>query len=116
MVNDKDKHILENILYQCKIMEKEMTDYRLSPKLLSDDGVLFNACCHTIFQIGELANSLSSEFKQLHTSEDWAEMYSMRNIIGHHYGSVNIKLLWETACKDIPKLRQTCEKILAEEK
>lgn len=114
MVNDKDKNIIQGILEQCAIMDRELSEYHLSLDKLSDDGVLFNACCHTIFQIGELVNSLSKEFKEQHQSEDWKAMYLMRNIIGHHYGTINVKLLWETAVHDIPKLKEYCEKILQE--
>lgn len=112
MVNECDCNVLKNIIKQCVIMETAIEKYKLSPEVLSDDLFLFNACCETIFQIGELVNGLSEEFRNHYTGQPWEKIYGMRNIIGHHYGKINMLLIWNTITQRIPELKQYCEKVM----
>lgn len=112
MVNERDANVLKKIIEQCVIMETALTKYKLSPDALIDDGFLFNACCETVFQIGELINCLSEEFQNTHNGQSWNKIYGMRNIIGHHYGKINILMLWKTVKDRLPELKLYCESIL----
>lgn len=112
MVNERDVNVLKKIIGQCQVMETALTKYKLSPEVLDDDGFLFNACCETVFQIGELANCLSVEFRNIYDGQPWDKIYGMRNIIGHHYGKINISLLWKTVTQRLPELKQYCESVL----
>ena len=61
-----------------------------------------------IFQIGELVATLTEEFKRNNPQIPWAEIKGLRNIIVHHYGSVNHEELWRIANVDVPQLRDYC--------
>lgn len=50
------------------------------------------------------------------TSEEmnWQQIKAMRNIVAHHYGKIELKIVWDTAMIDIPLLRAFCERQLGE--
>lgn len=108
----EDLNIIRKMFVQCEIMRKSMIKYRLSPELLSDDGLLFNGCCETVFEIGELSHKLSPEFKAKYNEQHWELMYGMRNRIGHNYSDVKLMILWQTLTESLPKLGEFCKKIL----
>ena len=41
----------------------------------------------------------------------WKQVYGLRNRIVHDYEGVNLKLVWEIICDDIPELREKLVKI-----
>ena len=41
------------------------------------------------------------------------QIRSVRNIVVHNYGSVDAETLWEIIEKDIPELKEYCEKELS---
>ena len=36
----------------------------------------------------------------------------MRNIVAHHYGSINLVIVWNTVLHDVPRLKAFCEEQL----
>lgn len=77
------------------------------------DRAYFNAVSMCVLQIGELANSLSEEFRE--TTKDkinWKQIRGMRNWIAHAYGEVDESILWETISSDIPVLVGFCNDVL----
>ena len=63
----------------------------------------------SILQIGELAGSLSEEYRaKTSNTIPWSNIKGMRNIVAHDYGSIDEGLLWETATEDIPVLLSFC--------
>ena len=40
-------------------------------------------------------------------------MKGMRNLVAHSYGSMNRRIIWETAVMDIPVLKRFCEEQIA---
>lgn len=62
-----------------------------------------------ILQIGELAGSLSEEYRAKTSGKiPWSNIKGMRNIAAYDYGSVDEGLLWETVTGDIPALLAFC--------
>ncbi len=43
-------------------------------------------------------------------------MKGMRNLVAHNYGSMDRRVIWETAVTDIPVLKKFCEEQLMEGK
>ena len=75
-----------------------------------DDRAYFNAVAMCILQIGELANSLSEEFRQSTNAQiPWRMIRGMRNVLAHSYGEIDEEVIWETANRDIPYLKAFCE-------
>lgn len=105
--------ILKKILQYCN----EVKD---SIEFFGDDFEEFSVNSHyrndvsmCIMQIGELSKKLSAEFKQ-HTSEQipWNEIKGMRNLFAHTYPTMSVAEIFKTAHRDIPNLKEFCEKML----
>lgn len=56
------------------------------------------ACSFCLFQIGELANKLSADFKLASSGFNWKGAYDLRNIIGHDYDGISVSSVWR-ACQ-----------------
>ena len=69
-----------------------------------------------ILQIGELAVSLTQEYRDSTKNRiQWKQIRETRNIVVHNYGNVNLKIVWAVATYDIPELRRFCDEQLASE-
>ncbi|MBR2600996.1 DUF86 domain-containing protein [Candidatus Saccharibacteria bacterium] len=71
-----------------------------------------DTCSFYRLQIGENANSLSDKFVESHPEIEWRKIVGLRNIIAHEYGSVDNSLLWKIITENIPRLSESCKKIL----
>ncbi|HFE52539.1 MAG TPA: DUF86 domain-containing protein, partial [Bacteroidetes bacterium] len=60
--------------------------------------------------IGEATRHLSKEFRSAHPAIPWSEIAGMRDKLVHDYFGVDLEIVWETAFRDVPALR---EKLLA---
>ena len=59
------------------------------------DQQLIEACVFNLSQMGELANKIDTNFKELHSDIPWKKLYGLRNRIIHDYEGVNFSLIWE---------------------
>lgn len=64
--------------------------------------------------IGEATKRLSSETKQRYTEIPWAEVAGARDRLIHAYFDVDLNEVWKTVCDDIPRLKSTVKKAIAE--
>lgn len=65
--------------------------------------------------IGEAAARMPKEFQAKHPEVEWADIIGFRNIAVHEYFAVMWEIVWETAIKDVPKLREQIAVILTPE-
>lgn len=82
--------------------------------VLQTDEVYKSAISMFVLQIGELTTHLSDDFKDAYTEMPWRDIKLMRNIAAHHYGSFDIKKLFETITEDIPDLHDYCQAAIKE--
>ena len=73
-----------------------------------------NAISMPILQIGELTKNLSEEFCKTHNAIEWKQIARFRDILAHHYGSIDNKELWKTSHEDILELKNYLLKIITE--
>ena len=70
-----------------------------------------------IFQIGELAKELDKVDKEYinetKSNIPWQSIIRMRERFAHHYGEMDLKMIFNTAINDIPVLKNLLEKELA---
>ena len=59
-------------------------------------------------EVGKITDVLKSENKQI----DWQKIYSLRNIIAHHYFGINVDIVWQIISIDLPKLKVDLEILL----
>ena len=65
--------------------------------------------------IGEAAANLSEEFQQANPMLPWSAMKRMRNQLIHAYFTVDLDLVWDTLCHDLPPMIPELQRILQEE-
>jgi len=64
--------------------------------------------------IGEATKRLSGETRQRYPEIPWAEVAGTRDRLIHAYFDVDLDEVWKTVCDDIPRLKSTVEKAIAE--
>ena len=62
--------------------------------------------------IGEAVKNIPSEIKKKHPEIPWKDMAGMRNVLIHEYFGVIMGRVWDTAKKDIPKLKKQIQELL----
>ena len=109
-----DRFFLREIITQCDKIGDRIEFFGDDEEDFVSNEVFQTTCAFHIIQIGEAVNLLSSGFKNQHLDVDWKGISGYRNIIVHNYGGVRIESLWATITKEVPDLRETCERILSE--
>jgi uncharacterized protein with HEPN domain len=104
--------ILEKIIGYCDEIAHAKARFGDSLDALKTDVEYKNSVAMDILQIGELTTHLTDDFKQKYSAQPWRDINGMRNIAAHHYGSLNVKILWNTINKRIPELREYCVECL----
>lgn len=69
---------------------------------------------HHLQIIGEAARALSPELTQKHSAVAWKQIVGMRNILVHHYFSIDTAIVWAVLENDLPVLKQQITELLAE--
>lgn len=80
----------------------------------SDRKTVF-AVVHALEIIGEATKSIPDAMRQRHPLVPWREMSGMRDKLVHEYSGVNLRRVFETVRTDLPPLRQSIARILADE-
>jgi uncharacterized protein with HEPN domain len=108
-----DFSILETINFHCNEVNIVIQTCKNSFNIFSRNLIYKNSMSMSILQIGELANSLSTDFKEQTTEQiPWRNIINMRNRFAHGYLSMDMEIVWNTAINDIPKLQTFCNEIL----
>lgn len=112
MKNDRDHDLLLRITEHCNRILDISARIEHNFEAFASDQVYQDAIFLNIFQIGELANKLSLEFKDSTKDIPWKEMYGIRNIIAHAYIIVDKRTVWETVEHDIPDILAKIKELL----
>lgn len=62
--------------------------------------------------IGEAVEKLSPELKAGHPEIPWKDVTGMRDKLIHDYFGVDLDAVWDTAKKDIPRLKDEIREII----
>ena len=100
-IGDKERlgHIIDAIA--------ELENYTLQTGLeefLSNSMMRF-ASIKQIEIIGEAANYITPETKELLPGIEWKQVVGMRHILIHEYFGVDANLVWQVIMDDIPRLK-----------
>ena len=105
----RDLQRIEHILEYCESIEESVARFGNDYDSFHDDKAYHDLICFYLLQIGELAGQLSPELRASTADKlDWSQMKGMRNIVAHHYGSIQLKIVWQTVLRDIPTLKAFC--------
>ncbi len=78
-------------------------------------GMPYHAIVRLIEVIGEAAKNIPKEVRKRHPDVEWRKMSRTRDILAHHYFSLEDETLWEIVQKHVPELLDQLEVILNEE-
>lgn len=65
--------------------------------------------------VGEAVKQIPASLQEKYPVIPWREMAGMRDILIHHYFSVNPEVVWKTVTEDIPELLPVFQQILADQ-
>lgn len=75
---------------------------------------LVAAVSYELLVIGEAAGAIPPDVQAAAPTLDWAGMRSMRNVVAHEYFGVDLKIVWDTATRDVPAILLPLRKLLAD--
>jgi uncharacterized protein with HEPN domain len=62
--------------------------------------------------IGEAASQISAQARSANPQIPWQDLVGMRNRLVHAYFDVDLDVVWDTVCKDLPPLIDRVERAL----
>ena len=65
--------------------------------------------------VGEAAALVSERTRRMHQTIPWREIVGMRNRLVHAYFDIDLPLVWDTACDDLPVLMARLEPLVPPE-
>lgn len=83
-------------------------------KVFESDELIQNWIVHHLQLIGEASRFLSPEFKDKNPEVPWSKIIGMRNILVHHYFSIDVEIVWSVVEKELPDLKRKIKEILKE--
>lgn len=83
----------------------------MSFEAFSNDQKTIDAVARNLQIIGEAASRLPDEFKEEHSSLEWHKIVGLGHRIVHEYFGIDIEIIWQILCKDLPALRANLPRI-----
>ena len=77
------------------------------------DRMRYFAIMKNIEIIGEAANMLTNDFRNLHPELPWNQIIGMRHVLVHGYAQISDLKLWRTVTNDLPPLYQFVSQCLS---
>jgi uncharacterized protein with HEPN domain len=62
--------------------------------------------------IGEASRAIPEDIRILAPEIPWRQIAGMRNVLVHGYFDVDTDLVWDTATRDIPRVKPAIERLL----
>ena len=112
MLATKDIGILLQLVERCNRIDDILSN--VTKKDFDSNENIKELACFNLFQIGELANSLSDDFILNNNEIPWKQIKGMRNKIVHGYATVEFDIVWDTSKDSVPKLKGYCKKVLSD--
>lgn len=81
-----------------------------------ENEMLKRATAMTVINIGELVKNLTGEFRMEYNNVPWKAIAGFRDIAAHKYGTLDMRLVYNTVKIDIPGLKESIEIILSKDK
>lgn len=115
-MKDRDMTIIKKMLLYCREIDKTHDFFQHDKDLFcSEEGFVYrNSVTMPILQIGELSKNLSEEFRTTHSDIPWKSIAGMRDIFAHHYGSIDLDMVWNTSKYDIGVLETFCIDVIGQ--
>ena len=102
---------LSDILEAADAIEIFLKDINKNDFIHND--LIRSAVLQKLTIIGEAASRLHRTFKEQHNDIEWADIIAFRNLTVHAYFSIDWSIVWTTAAKDVPELKQKISAIVS---
>lgn len=89
---NKDYYIILSILETIEKIIRYPTTYQSAEELYQNDRD-FDASMMNFIVIGEQTGKLSEDLRSRNNQINWAKIYSLRNILAHHYFGINVDIV-----------------------
>lgn len=109
---NRDYYILLSMLETIEKIIRYTSDYHSAEELYQNDRD-FDAAMMNFIVIGEEVGKLTDEIKSKNEQINWQKIYSLRNIIAHHYFGINVDIVWQIISIDLPKLKDDLNILLS---
>jgi uncharacterized protein with HEPN domain len=104
------KLLLADILEAIEKIRKYTNDHTYDS--FTADSKTMDAVIRNFEIIGEAANRLPEDFKDIHSKVDWFRIIGFRNRIVHDYMGIDYEIVWTIIERDIEKLAVEIKHIL----
>ena len=94
------KLLLEDILEASNKIFSYLFDFSFED--FTNDSKTIDAVIRNFEIIGEAANRLPNEFKELHNNIEWYKIIGLRNRIFHEYMGVDTSIIWNISKDFLP--------------
>lgn len=78
----------------------------------ANNNLVIDAVVRNFEIIGEASNNVSESFKETHPEINFRSAISMRNWLAHGYDDVDLQVVWNTATKDLPKMKEQIKSLV----
>ena len=109
-----DFYLINDIKEALKSIEEYLSELNYNKENFLSNRRMQKLMIYEIIMIGEAAAKISIETKNNYQDINWREISDMRNFLIHEYYEVSNNIIWETANKDIPKLKENIYSIKTE--
>ena len=101
VISERDAQVLEKIVKYCEEIEHAHQEYHCDYEIFCSNPTYRNAVALCLMQIGDT-----------YTQIPWRAIRSMRNVVAHEYGKIDVETVWETAENGTLELKQFCRSLL----
>jgi len=108
---NKDYYILLSMLETIDKIIRFTATYQSAEELYENDRD-FDASMMNFIVIGEQVDKLTEEVKATNEQINWQKIYSLRNILAHHYFGINIDIVWQIIRVELPMLKKDLNKLV----
>ena len=105
-MNDKSRDCLVRILFECdKVLERK-DRFSITKDVFTGNAAYADMLLMPLAQIGDLSVHVADDvLKGIMPLAVWRQVWGFRNVIVHHYGTIDRQWAWETVDRDVPELR-----------
>jgi len=76
--------------------------------------MMYSAVIREFEIIGKAVGKLSDSLKEEYPEMNWQDIKDFRYILAHEYFGIDLEIVWSVIQEDLPLLRDTINKILAD--
>lgn len=105
-MNTRDIGLVHKSLRYIGELKTTLKEFDYSSDLFASSSTFKNSVCMCLLQIGEFAGNFSDDFKSVNSDVPWSDIKGFRNVLAHHYGTVDLGTTWNTVTVDIPVLEK----------